>query len=151
MPGGRRGSWLRSKTFVVKSISTVCRDFNIPVSAFSILNCGRSMVFATSVLVTPIQFQLHIHTDDKKTDVLYKQETAVQRNKLVISFDLQQVIPVLKITLGRFVLKRRLQVKNIGIHGYGEDKSYMYKCSKDMEVVICVVDEVFSLLGCYTA
>jgi hypothetical protein len=58
------------------------------------------------------------------------------------------VIPVLKITLGRFDLKRRLQVKNFGIHGYGEDKRYMYMCSKGTEVMISVVDEVFSLMGC---
>jgi len=61
------------------------------------------------------------------------------------------VIPVLKITSGRFVLKRNLQVKNFGIRGYCEDKRYMCMCSKDMEVIISVVDEVFSLMGCYTA
>jgi hypothetical protein len=58
------------------------------------------------------------------------------------------VIPVLKITLRRFVLERRLQVKNFGIHGYGEEKRYMSLCSKDMEVMFSVVDEVFSLMGC---
>jgi hypothetical protein len=61
------------------------------------------------------------------------------------------MIPVLKITLSRLVLKRRIQVKNFGIHGYGEDKRYMSLCSKDMEVMISVVDEVFSHMGCYTA
>jgi hypothetical protein len=65
------------------------------------------------------------------TDGLYKQGKAAQQNTLVSSFDLQQVIPVLKITVGRFVLKRRKQVKNFGIHDYGEDKRYMYLCSKD--------------------
>jgi hypothetical protein len=41
------------------------------------------------------------------------------------------VIPVQKITVGRFVLERRLQVKNFGIHDYSEDKRYMCMCFKD--------------------
>lgn len=52
-------------------------------------------------------------------------------NKLVISFDLQQAIPVPKLITGPAFYARRIWLYNLGVHDCTNDKGYMYLWSEN--------------------
>jgi hypothetical protein len=75
--------------------------------------------------------KLHVRRPDTMIDDLHKQGKTAKHDILVISYDLQQAMPMPELTVGTTFYKSRLFVYDLGIHDCGDDEGCMYMWSED--------------------